>query len=56
MQKYLNNSEAEVTFIEHNDFVLVCSVVEYMTAVQIHKQQSLKLTTTEIITKWSTLF
>jgi len=29
-QSYLNNSKAEVAFIEHNDFVLIRSIIKHM--------------------------
>jgi len=32
MKNYLDNSKAEVTFIEHDDFVLVCTIVKHVTA------------------------
>jgi len=32
IETYLNNSKAEVAFIEHNDFVLICAFIKHMPA------------------------
>ena len=41
IKKYLNNSKAEVAFIEHNDFVFICSIIKHMTAM--HKDKTSKV-------------